>query len=151
LLARSSPNPALVLKARRCVQFLQEATREGQNEVTKEPNFPARSFSWLAKSPAAARNKWQNSHNHHIYLFFVSLSFFYTTMPPKTTTPPVKADVAKKTCAVCGKGKAVNFKEETMDKIRAHFGTKKAKDQKACRSCNMKTMAAARKAAASTE
>jgi hypothetical protein len=89
----------------------------------------------------------------------LSLSFLYlftTTMPPKTTvpkttTPPVKADVAKKTCAVCGKGKAVNFKEETMDKILAHFGTKKAKDQKACRSCNMKTMAAARKAAAAVE
>jgi len=54
------------------------------------------------------------------------------------------------TCAVCSKGKAVNYKEETMDKIRAHFGTKKAKDQKACRSCNMKMMAANRAAAKSS-
>jgi hypothetical protein len=61
-------------------------------------------------------------------------------MPPKTAT-------VDKTCAICGsKGKAVNFKEETMDKIRAHFGTKKAADQKACRGCNMKMMAAQRKA-----
>eukprot|EP00542_Grammatophora_oceanica_P019229 CAMPEP_0194030638 /NCGR_PEP_ID=MMETSP0009_2-20130614/4041_1 /TAXON_ID=210454 /ORGANISM="Grammatophora oceanica, Strain CCMP 410" /LENGTH=83 /DNA_ID=CAMNT_0038670613 /DNA_START=79 /DNA_END=330 /DNA_ORIENTATION=+ len=57
----------------------------------------------------------------------------------------------KASCAICGKGKAVSFKEETMDKIRAHFGTKKAKDQKACRSCNMKMMSAARKAAAAEE
>jgi hypothetical protein len=64
-------------------------------------------------------------------------------MPPKT---PPAASTTDKTCAVCGKGKAVNFKEETMDKIRTHFGTKKAKDQKACRSCNMKCMAAGRKA-----
>lgn len=71
-------------------------------------------------------------------------------MPPKV--PPAKANIAKKTCAVCGKGKAVAFKEETMDKIRAHFGNiKKAKDQKACRSCNMKMLSAARKADAAAE
>jgi hypothetical protein len=73
-------------------------------------------------------------------------------MPPKTT--PVKAAVTastSKTCAVCGKGKAVSFKEETMDKIRAFHGTKKAANQKACRSCNMKMMAAARKAKAAKD
>ena len=65
-----------------------------------------------------------------------------------TKTSPAKASsTTNKTCAICGKGKAVAFKEETMDKIRAHHGVKKAKDQKACRSCNMKMMAAARKAA----
>eukprot|EP00545_Synedropsis_sp_CCMP1620_P006432 CAMPEP_0119007624 /NCGR_PEP_ID=MMETSP1176-20130426/3135_1 /TAXON_ID=265551 /ORGANISM="Synedropsis recta cf, Strain CCMP1620" /LENGTH=71 /DNA_ID=CAMNT_0006959815 /DNA_START=76 /DNA_END=291 /DNA_ORIENTATION=+ len=59
-------------------------------------------------------------------------------MPPKTTT--------SKTCFVCGNGKAINFKEETMDKIRAHFEKEKADEQKACRGCNMRMMAAQRKA-----
>eukprot|EP00527_Entomoneis_sp_CCMP2396_P009599 CAMPEP_0198136546 /NCGR_PEP_ID=MMETSP1443-20131203/186_1 /TAXON_ID=186043 /ORGANISM="Entomoneis sp., Strain CCMP2396" /LENGTH=69 /DNA_ID=CAMNT_0043797783 /DNA_START=85 /DNA_END=294 /DNA_ORIENTATION=+ len=68
-------------------------------------------------------------------------------MPPKTATKDAADD---KTCCVCSKGKAVNFKDETMDKIRAHFGTKKAADQKACRSCNMKMMAANRAAAAAS-
>lgn len=71
-------------------------------------------------------------------------------MPPKKDSPAKAGATAAKSskiCAVCGKGKAVAFKEATMDKIRAHFKTKKAKDQKACRSCNMKMMAAARKAA----
>jgi len=81
-------------------------------------------------------SKSKLSHGFCSFFYLLHLAANKSIMPPKESA----------SCAVCGKGKAVNFKEETMDKIRAHFDTKKAADQKACRSCNMKMIAANRKA-----